>query len=796
MKKRFILISLILALTACSGGDDGGQGQGATNGITALSLDRTVEGTIAVEGEVDWYEYTAVEANRNLNIVCEGTWVDSPVEFMVTAYDVDAAGNLTPIIGRSATENAMTPASLKLRVGIQGRRTLRIAVRDFKDDDASDRIPYRLRVSYEQTQGSVGNNNFANAVTLTVGEVPPHCTYDVIADATEVNFHTFTVATGGVYQVTAAFEVPITPTRFNLGVELYDGSGNLVHRFDGPRPIGHLYTILTYLAPGNYNIATYDQGRDETFEGEYALYVVPVAAQEPHLNDTIDAAQTVAPDVSDVYVMDGSLEYIQDQDWYHIDIPEDSGANSYNMRVSFERGFDEVPENIGNSSIIPEYRVAVRDAAGAVIHEFDRSVNADGTYDVEVGRAPGNAHYLTVTPIFRYQLADALPYRLRVTLQVVSDPNESPTPIALTGPYLQQVTGKIFKIGDVDDYTVSVDATTGSKILEVYFETAEASDVEYVVNVNYDNKHRVLRDQYGTAATREGGVNYKASYFFAAGTTTAVALQVGDDQRNSGSQVDYTLGVNIVDVPAAGPAASGPVSSPVYFGEADEQAATTDITEVQVYEFNDHNRQPTIKANTALLQVGTLTANRWESPWISGYVDYDGDRDIFELNFDQVPKGDQYYFDIQVHMFTPGSQVEYAWVLFRDGGPEPNNRLLERTFWSDSASVAYDYEYDQNGEGVVAAYADNDTTIESIDSILPASGTDFWVGYRWSDSNFYFSIQDFNRVNLTEPVWDANHGTEGGLVAPRNPVPDNDWGYDAPYFFQVTVTLHDGEPNP
>lgn len=794
MKKLCVLFCLLLGLTAC-GGSGGGEGETSTSGPTVLTLDQEVRGTIATEGEVDWYQFEAVETNRTLNIQCQGTHHNSPVEFMVTAYDVDADGNLTPIIGRSAAEDAYPVANLQLKVRINGRRNLRIAVRDFKDDEAADRIPYELKVYYSNGDGGTDNSNFAQAVSMVVGS-------DLITDAIdeqgEVNCYTFQIAQDGVYRTAAFFQGLSSsdlPGGFNLGLELYNASGNLVHAVKGPRPTNLRYEILAFLSAGQYYLVVDDQGRNATYSQSYYVGVEAVDAVEANQNDSMDDSQT-PPEDSEGYVLDGSLEYIQDQDWYVIQVPEDAGGNSYNLRLTFERGFEEVPESLSQLTVTPGYRVTVRDANGDVIYEFDRSVSAADPFDIEIGRREGSAHYVTVSPIFQYQLSDAMPYQLRVSLLEVSDEWESDTPIPLTPP--QTVTGKIFKIGDVDDYTVSVAAGEGSeKVLEVIFDTAEPSEVEYVVNVSFNGVQRTLRDRFGNASANADGAHFKASYYFDAATT--VSLQVGDDQNNSGSQVEYTLTVNVLDVPSTGPAvgaaATEGVSSPTFFGEAAEQTAASG-TDVTIIEYNNHN-QPVVKANTTLLRVGALDAeNKWQSPWISGFVDYDGDRDIFELNFDDVPKGDQYYFDIKVQMVALATDVEYGWALFRDGGDPPNGQLLERTFWGDDGDgVVYDYAYNDSGEGVVAAWTDEDLAASTINKTVPDDDTDFWIGYRWAGSKFYLSVQDFNRTGL-ETVWDPTVGTEGATVQVRNPNPDNDWGYTAPYYFQVTVTLHDGEPNP
>jgi hypothetical protein len=269
------------------------------------------------------------------------------------------------------------------------------------------------------------------------------------------------------------------------------------------------------------------------------------------------------------------------------------------------------------------------------------------------------------------------------------------------------------------------------------------------------------------------------------GEGTEVNLQVVDDQNNDGSNVEYTLTVDILDIPTGIlPSIPGHVgSTPVHHTEIDERD-DVDALEITMVEY-DSIGQPVHQANASLLRVEEPldSSNQWQSEWIAGFIDYAGDRDLFQLNFDDVTEAEgapeNWYFDIQVEFYAEGSDVEYGWSLFRDS--QPNGILLERTFWQDETN----FEYDYSGEGVIASWADSDLASNELDITVPRTLDEaFWIGHRWEDSRFYLGIQEFNRALMSN-----------NPVLP-NQIPDNDWGNTnsadavAPYHFRVTVTFH------
>lgn len=122
-----------------------------------------------------------------------------------------------------------------------------------------------------------------------------------------------------------------------------------------------------------------------------------------------------------------------------------------------------------------------------------------------------------------------------------------------------------------------------------------------------------------------------------------------------------------------------------------------------------------------------------------------------------------------VRLVVPeGSDVEYVWRLYRD---------------SNRNGIVMDDPTSPDGYKACAG----DTTpqsFESIDMITPDGGETFWIGSAWGDdAKFYLGISDFNYLRIPDTG-------ENNLSA------DNDWGYDVPYYFTITLTYHPGRGFP
>lgn len=804
MKNLCVVISILMvcALFLCGCASD--ESESSTSPSTRELLEmETVSGTIATEGEVDWYSFNAVETNRTLTVSCNSTYRNSPVDFMITVYERDAQGDLVLIFGKSAPENATEAANLLINVGIDQPKELFFAVRDFMDDDASEEIEYKISAFYSDP--AVDNSSFEQAIEVEV-DAGGACPTDNISEVGEVNCYYFYIDSDGVYQITVQYDIwdnAFLPV--NLGLQLYDEYGAMIYEFDGAQPADYTYGILSSLSAGGYYLVVDDQGQDDTSPYYYSVCVESMSVSELEFNDTQMNAESRTPDIEG-YDLAGSLEYVQDEDWYEISVPEPSQGFFQTVVLSFHHDFTEgLPDSLFNQTDPGGYQIEVRDADENILYAYEHSVSATNPHYIQISSGQGDIHYVVVKPVFGTQMLASLPYQMRVAVEEVSDPGETENGEEVTtilNSEGETIVGKIYKLGDVDNYQITVPTTSGPRILEVYFDTFEQSEVTYTVHVTWDGFHKILSDRNGTENGADEGDHFKGSYYLpqTTGLGTTVSFQVGDDQNNDGSNVEYTLRVGVLEIPDNVTPIPGSIDNSGlatdYFDETGERVAG-DAVEVTVIEY-DNASQPEFNADTNRLRVGTLDVNdQWQSDWVAGFVDYDGDRDIFQLIFPpelvDVAEGapEEWYFDIQVQIYSPPGSVEYSWTLFRDAYP-PNDNLLERTFWQDTQGEIYEYDY--AGEGIVAGWADMEITSESINVTVPYGDQEFWLGNVWGRSNFYLSIQDYNRA-VMETEWDDV--LERNVPLP-NQVPDNDWGSTnsslsiAPYYLQVTVTYHSG----
>jgi hypothetical protein len=722
---------------------------------------------------------------------------------MVTIYERDAQGDLVLIFGKSAPEDAVEAANLLINVGIDQPKELFFAVRDLMDDDASEEIVYEISAFYSNAVGD--NSSFENAIEVEV-DTGGVCPTDNISDVGEVNCYYFYVDNDGVYQITVQYDIWSNAfLSVNLGLELYDEYGAMIHEFNGQQPADYTYGILASLSAGGYYLVVDDQGQNDTSPYYYSVCVDSVNVSERELNDTQMTAESHAPH-NDGYDLSGSLEYVQDEDWYEVDVPEPSHGFFQTLILSFHHDFaNGLPDSLANQTDPGGYGIEVRDADENTLYTYKHSVSATEPHHIQISSGQGDVHYVVVKPVYKTQMLAPLPYQMMVEVEEVSDPGETENGeegMTILDSGGETVVGKIYKLGDVDNYQITVPTTSGPHVLEVCFDTFEHSDVTYTVHVTWDGFHRILSDRNGTDNGTDEGDHFKGSYYLpqTASLDTTVSFQVGDDQNNDGSNVEYTLTLGVLEIPDDVPPVPGSIDTSglatVYFNEPGERTSG-DAVEVTVIEY-DNTSQPEFNADTNRLRVGILDVNdHWQSDWVAGFVDYEGDRDIFQLIFPaeltDVAEGgpEEWYFDIQIQIYAPPGSVEYSWTLFRDAYP-PNNNLLERTFWQDTQGEIYEYDY--AGEGIVAGWADMEITSETIDVTVPYDDQEFWLGNRWGSSHFYLSIQDYNRA-VMETVWDDL--LERNVPLP-NQIPDNDWGSTnsspsvGPYYFQVTVTYHAG----
>jgi hypothetical protein len=267
----------------------------------------------------------------------------------------------------------------------------------------------------------------------------------------------------------------------------------------------------------------------------------------------------------------------------------------------------------------------------------------------------------------------------------------------------------------------------------------------------------------------------KTSFIIPASSSSGVySFKVSDFRDDEGSDVTYTIRVDVKDIPTTLPAVADgapPSGLPVqYYSELTETTAST-VT----LEMNSVNHK-IFGVNTTLLDFSSATTqqNTPQSglttltfPWIAGYVDYQGDQDWFLMNFQPLDTSTKWYYEIFVDFYAPATDVEYIWKFYPDRNK--NSIVSDRT--SDS-------------DGFIAS-AGKTNNVPQILNIRTPSGSDgkFWVGDPWRGQT-YFSISDFNYLFNPD--------------SSRNLEPDDDWGgYNvAPYYFRVTLVYHPGVSYP
>jgi hypothetical protein len=214
--------------------------------MTELALNRSVTGKIAATGEVDWYHYRVVEANSILKVTCSGQVMRPEVDLLVTVYEEDAAGNKIRLYAEHAVEDSQLPADISIYVYIDQPKEIYIAVRDLMDDEASSQ-PYYLTIDFQAP--AEGNESFAQATPLEVDDTGT-CQTDNIGAIGDLDCFRFDTPGSGIYAVKVNFMPFAGGTDVDLGLELYDGDGELLESLTSGQ--GNLFQMLPYLNEGRH----------------------------------------------------------------------------------------------------------------------------------------------------------------------------------------------------------------------------------------------------------------------------------------------------------------------------------------------------------------------------------------------------------------------------------------------------------------------------------------------------------------------------------------------------------------
>jgi hypothetical protein len=631
------------------------------------------------------------------------------------------------------------------------------------DDDASSTVAYHLTCDYEGS--GEGNHDFENAEPLTIGG--SNVFYDAIEEIGEVDCFTFSPDTTGVYGVTVAFSSEYSATSVQLATILYDGSGRRIQAVSEPDTV-----LLSLLDPadGPYYVLVHDSDdSDMDASAVYGVTVAPVSASETMENDTADSATALSPS-GGVFTADGNMEYASasssagaaaDADWYLFELsdPAPDTYQAVDITITGDAAAD--------ASLVLQVEVFDGDFRLAMSRDFYCS----GDDYQNRFRAGSGPYYLSVTPLNPNKLDQGVEYQVLLEPGDLTDDDDNTSSDAIPLTSDTPETGSVGYQADVDWYSLTVD-TDEPRIVSVEL-TSGSSVVDYQLSVW---RGTTLIEQVSDLDGTDADTHLKtAIYVPGTGGMADYLFKVGDAQHDEGSDVSYTITATESAVPDSVDDIEG--ETPRYFSEESEQNETDgDYTEVELEIFSGN--QPNYMANTDWLDfkadplpTGVATSLQGDGttlitfPWIAGYIDYQGDRDMFQIDLDKLTAAGtetEWYYDVEVRLVVPaGSDVEYTWKFYRD-------RNLNGIIMDNPTSP----------DGYKACAGDTTLTQEAVDLTVPTGDDTFWISSDWGeDAKFYLGISDFDYKVL------PGSGAE-------NPDPDGDWGYDAPYYFQLQLIYH------
>jgi hypothetical protein len=751
---------------ACSGGS--GDSGGDEAGNVALALGETETGMIETVGEVDTYTLQAAEANRYLTISCDERSSGSGVDLMVTVFEESEDGVLTRLFGKHKPLDATPPADIDMTIYIDAPKNLVITVRDVMDDDASSTVAYHLTCEYEGS--GEGNHDFENAQPLNIDA--SEIFFDAIEELGEVDCFTFSPDSVGVYSVTVAFTSDYSSTNVQLASALYDANGRRIQTITEPDTV-----LLSLLDPadGPYYVLVHDSDdSDMDASAVYGVSVAPVTASETMAND-LSGTATALTISGGVFTADGELEYAStspslgngaDTDWYLFNL-SDPAPDTY-QAVDITISGDAT----ANPSLIFQVEVFDGDFSNLIM---SRNFHCSGDDYQNRFRAESGPYYMSVTPLNPNKLDQGVTYQILLEPGDLTDDDDNTMNDAIALTSGNPAAGSVGYQSDVDWYSLTVD-TSVPKIVGVEL-TSGSSVVDYRLSIwRGDTLIEQVSDLDGT----DGDTHIKtAIYVPGDGGSVDYYFRVGDAQNDEGSDVTYTITATEAAVPTSVNDIEG--ETPLYYSEIDEQNGTGGTyTGVELEIFSGD--QPHYLANTDWLDFkadplppGVATSLQGDGttlitfPWVAGFVDYQGDRDFFQIDLDKLSDAGtetEWYYDIEIRMVvpSPGSTVEYIWKFYRDSN---GNGIF-----MDNPTAVDGYEA-----------CDGDTTPQSqeeMDITTPTGSDIFWIGSEWGgedNAKFYIGISDFDYQYLP-----------GSLE--ENPSADDDWGFDAPYYFKLQLIYH------
>ncbi len=748
---------MIWLISACSSDSPSDQ----NNGTGELSLRTRMSGTIAREGEVDWYSFRAVETNTVLQVRCTSETLRPDVDLLVSVYELDESGKKVLLYADHAPDGGIQPADLTLNIYIDRPKDIYISVRDLMDDDASDN-PYYISVDFASMPE--GNENFTQATPLALNS--DECPTDRIGHVGDVDCFTFDV-TAGVYDLSVLF-TPFPDTRVQLSADLYDDSGDLIGTQSSAA--AQTYHMIHYLNGGRYYLQIDDVGRDDFDNAStYQVCLRSVEGVEGNTDDSRAQAQIMdLPLYNQAYTVEGALDYSEDQDWRLLSIPDNAiGFRVLNLHFS------------GVAGAAYQVDVVDRDGASLLSHVHQGGGN---DYQTQI-KLPDGDTYLSIRAADGRTLTASAAYTAILSVLDIDDPAEAAPndndsvntadPLFPTTNPAAATQGKIGYRGDVDWYALTIPAHAQPQVLEVFVD-APLSQVAYTLSVMGTQLEKKLYNP----RPDEVPTQLHTSILIPESDANAVyTFKVGDFQDDSGDNALYTIRADIRAIPtilpsiaAGAPPFGGAVTYCSEAAETDAHTVTLQYNSVTQKQFDVNTDALDFSAATVQTDTPSAGLTTLTFPWIGGYVDYQGDQDWFLIDF--KPPADRFdtawHYQIQVAFYAPATNVEYVWRFYPDRN---DNRIL--------ADRSSDYD------GFIASAGDGTLIPQAFSLNTPAAGEDmFWVGDAWNGPA-YFSISDFNYLLNPDD-------------RSENPDPDDDWGGygTAPYYFRVTLIYHPGVSHP
>ncbi len=407
------------------------------------------------------------------------------------------------------------------------------------------------------------------------------------------------------------------------------------------------------------------------------------------------------------------------------------------------------------------------------VRNFNRIQGTSLTATIKLDES--DPYYFSVKAASGADVDENKPYNLTMTTTTIEDADDadgesndndsSATALTETTEY----EGKIAFRGDVDWYTFTVPAVD-NQTMSLYFDIPATPNVEYGVDIKSNDGDLIKRLTIPSEDRK--AVDLKAGLQVTSGQTFKV--KVYDMQNDDSDPNDYYKISWNVDT------ANAPAISGTYFSEADEAAATASTVEVRYQTDNGAALSTaTYNVNTTQFAMSNGTQDTTDPdevvitfPWATGYVDYQGDADLYELELLDIPTGltaadnGQWYYTISLEMSADASPVEFTLELLPDS--DGNGRV----------------------NGVLASIFDDTTTSDAVNLALTSNKDLYnppciWVGS--GDPNpwtgpMYISIKDFNHIR----------NSDGSL----NDSPDDDWSVTDPYSFRVVVKYYQGKNHP